>query len=161
MTNRPDSLDNIPSNPLDDDVGIPTAPETIDFEFPLVSESSEEDLRGFGLNMVDDYRDFKREVLTWLATYGKHPEKGEGLSETTLKSTHYKLETVFRWLWKYEEKYTTDFTPQHADRFIDLLNQTDSMIDSTVLHHAKGIKRYFKYTNQPTGRTTSGNPSRN
>ncbi|MDB9233342.1 tyrosine-type recombinase/integrase [Halorubrum ezzemoulense] len=151
MTNRPDPLESIPSNTPDDDGGIPSAPEPVEFDFPLVSERSEEDLKAFGINMVDDYRDFKEEVLTWLATYGKHPEKGEGLAESTLKSTHYKLETVFRWLWKYEEKYTTDFTPEHADRFIDLLNQTDSMIDSTVLHHAKDIKRYFKYTNHVHG----------
>jgi len=151
VTNRPDPLENIPSETPGEDGGIPPAPEPVEFDFPLVSERSEEDLKGFGLDMVDDYRDFKREVLTWLATYGKHPEKGEGLSKTTLKSTHYKLETVFRWLWKYEGKYTTDFMPEHADRFIDLLNQTDSMIDSTVLHHAKDIKRYFKYTNHVHG----------
>lgn len=153
MTNRPDPLDNIPNDLPDDgdDFGIPPAPEPVEFDFPLVSERSEADLEGFGLNMVDDYRDFKEEVLTWLATYGKHPEKGEGLSKTTLKSTHYKLETVFRWLWKYEDKYTTEFTPEHADRFIDLLNQTDSMIDSTVLHHAKDIKRFFKFTNHVYG----------
>jgi hypothetical protein len=47
--------------------------------------------------MVDDYRDFKHELLSWLATYGKNPEKHEGLARSTLESTHYKLETAFRW----------------------------------------------------------------
>lgn len=57
---------------------IPPAPEDYEFEHPLVSRRSEEDLEGFGLNMVDDYRDFKHELLSWLAHYGKNPEKHEG-----------------------------------------------------------------------------------
>lgn len=42
--------------------------------------------------MVDDYHDFKYELLSWLAHYGKNPEKHEGLASSTLESTHYKLE---------------------------------------------------------------------
>jgi site-specific recombinase XerD len=123
----------------------------VEFDFPLVSQRSKDDLGGFGMNMVDDYRDFKRELLSWLANYGKNPEKGEGLAPTTLESTHYKLETAFRWLWKYEGKYTTDFTPDHAEKFIRLLDQSDGMIDSTVLHHAKDLKRYFRFCNHARG----------
>jgi len=95
---------------------LPPAPESVEFDFPLVSERSREDLEAYGLNMVEDYHDFKKEVLSWLATYGKNPEKGEGLAESTLQSTHYKLEIVFRWLWEDEDAYTTALTPDHADR---------------------------------------------
>lgn len=100
MTNTPDPLEGLTQTAAVDE--LPPAPQNIEFDFPLVSERSKEDLEQFGLNMVDDYRDFKEEVLTWLANYGKNPEKGEGLATTTLESTHYKLETVFRWLWSYE-----------------------------------------------------------
>lgn len=103
------------------------------------------------MNMVDDYRDFKSDLLTWLANYGKNPSGREGLARTTLKSTHYKLETVFRWLWDYESQYTTQFTPEHADCFIRVLDQSEGMVDSTVLHHAKDIKRLFTYTNHVRG----------
>ena len=130
---------------------IPPAPDNYEFGYPLVSKRSEEDLKKFGLNMVEDYRDFKRELLSWLATYGKNPEKHEGLAETTLESTHYKLETVFRWLWRYESQYTTRFTPEHANKFIRVLDQSDGMIDSTVLHHAKDIQRYFRFSNYVRG----------
>jgi len=150
VSNRTDPLSHIPDTLSTTNANI-TPPEPIEFDFPLVSQRSEADLKEFDLNMLDDYRDFKREVLSWLATRGKDPEKGDGLSRTTIKSTHYKLETVFRWLWSYEGSYSTNFTPEHADRFIDLLNQTDSMIDSTVLHHAKDIKRFFKFTNHVYG----------
>ncbi|SFR50082.1 Phage integrase family protein [Halogeometricum limi] len=101
--------------------------------------------------MLGDYEDFKEEVLTWFANYGKNPEKGDGLADSTLQSTHYKLETVFRWLWDYEEEYTTDLTPAKAERFIHLLNMSDGMIDSSVLHHVKVIKRFFKYHNHVHG----------
>ncbi|MFO7926517.1 tyrosine-type recombinase/integrase [Natronomonas sp.] len=150
MTYQGDPLDNLPSE-VGEDAGILPAPEPIEFPFPLVSKRTKEDLEKFGVNVAEDYRDFKQEVLTWLATYGKNPEKGEGLADTTLKSTHYKLETVFRWLWDYEERYTTELTPAEADRFIRLLNMSDSMIDSSVLHHLKVIKRYFKYHNHTHG----------
>jgi len=148
--NRDDPLDNLPSS-VGDDQALPLAPDNVEFSFPLVSKRTKEDLEQFGVNMLGDYRDFKQEVLTWLATYGKNPEKGEGLADTTLKSTHYKLETIFRWLWDYEERYTTELTPAEADRFIRLLNMSDSMIDSSVLHHIKVIKRYFKHHNHTHG----------
>jgi integrase len=148
-----------PSDPLDNLGGgdamsgeIPPAPEDYEFTYPLVSRRSEEDLGGFGMNMVDDYRDFKHELLSWLAHYGKHPEKREGLADSTLESTHYKLETAFRWLWQHENQYTTSFTPDHADKFIRVLNQSEGMIDSTVLHHAKDIKRLFKFYNHARGK---------
>jgi integrase len=148
-----------PTDPLDNlgggdtmSGGVPPAPEDYEFTCPLVSQRSKEDLEGFGLNMVDDYRDFKHELLSWLGHYGKNPEKREGLADSTLESTHYKLETVFRWLWRDEGAYTTNFTPTHADRFMRILNQSDGMIDSTVLHHAKDIKRYFKFCNHARGK---------
>lgn len=148
--NKADPLENLGN---DDSLNteIPPAPDNYEFGYPLVSKRSEEDLKKFGLNMVEDYRDFKRELLSWLATYGKNPEKHEGLAETTLESTHYKLETVFRWLWRYEGQYTTSFTPEHANKFIRVLDQSDGMIDSTVLHHAKDIQRYFRFSNYVRG----------
>ncbi len=101
VSNRTDPLSHIPDALSTTSTNI-TPPEPVEFDFPLVSQRSEADLEEFGLNMVDDYREFNREVLSWLATQGKDPEKGDGLSQTTIKSTHYKLETVFRWLWSYE-----------------------------------------------------------
>lgn len=148
--NRTDPLDNLGSG-AGVSAEIPPAPEDYEFEYPLVSERSKSDLREFGLNMVDDYRDFKHELLSWLANYGKNPEKREGLAHSTLESTHYKLETAFRWLWRYEDQYTTKLTPDHADKFIRVLDQSDGMIDSTVLHHAKDIKRYFRFSNHVRG----------
>lgn len=147
--NSTDPLDNLTD--IDPHEDLPRAPEQVEFNFPLVSQRSEKDLGKFGMNMVDDYRDYKEDLLTWLANYGKNPKKGEGLAESTLKSTHYKLETVFRWLWNYEGHYTTEFTPEHADTFIGVLDRSNGMIDSTVLHHAKDIKRLYKYTNHTQG----------
>jgi len=148
--NGDDPLDSIPSN-VEDDESLPPGQDHIEFAFPLVSKRTKEDLEDFGVNMLGDYRDFKQEVLTWLANYGKNPKKGEGLADSTLKSTHYKLETVFRWLWDYDQQYSTDLTPAKAERFIHLLNMSDGMIDSSVLHHVKVVKRFFKYHNHTHG----------
>jgi integrase len=148
--NGDDPLDSIPSN-VEDDQSLPPGEDHIEFAFPLVSKRTKEDLEDFGVNMLGDYRDFKQEVLTWLANYGKNPEKGEGLADSTLKSTHYKLETIFRWLWDYDQQYSTDLTPAKAERFIHLLNMSGGMIDSSVLHHIKVVKRFFKYHNYTHG----------
>ena len=67
VSNRTDPLSHIPDTLSTTNANI-TPPEPIEFDFPLVSQRSEADLEEFGLNMVDDYRDFKREVLSWLAT---------------------------------------------------------------------------------------------
>jgi integrase len=149
--NRHDPLDNL-GNGAGEASDSPPMPDAEEFDFPLVSQRSSDDLEAFGMNMEEDYRDFKSTVLSWLTNYGKDPEAREGLADTTIKSTHYKLETIFRWLWRDEGGYTTEFTPDHADRFIRLYNQSNSVVESTVLHHAKDIKRYFKFCNHAHGK---------
>lgn len=153
MTYQYDPLDDLPAADGTDSTGLPSnpKPETVEIDFPLVSKRSREDLEAFGINIVDDYRDFKKDLLTWLGSYGKNPERAKGLAKSTLQSTHYKLETTFRWLWTDEDCYTTNFTPAHADRFIQLLDRSSGMIDSSVLHTAKAIKRFFKYSNHVRG----------
>lgn len=151
MTNQYDPLDNLPAAGGTDSESFTTTPDPVDLDFPLVSERSREDLESFGVNLVEDYQDFKHDLLTWLGSFEKNPRKAERLASSTLQSTHYKLETVFRWLWDIEEAYTTELTPEHADSFIQLLDRSNGMIDSTVLHHAKAIKRSFKYSNYVHG----------
>jgi len=149
--NSHDPLDNFNESAADP-TDTPPIPSDEAFSFPLVSQRSLEDLSDFGMSMEEDYRDFKHDVLAWLVNYGKDPEGREGLARTTIKSTHYKLETIFRWLWRDEGGYTTDFTPDHADRFIRLFNQSNAVVESTVLHHAKDIKRYFVFCNHARGK---------
>ena len=67
--NRADPLDNLGSG-TDVSAEIPPTHEDYEFKYRLVSERSKRDLQEFGLNMVDDYRDFKHELLSWLANYG-------------------------------------------------------------------------------------------
>ena len=85
MTNRPDPLDNIPNDLPDDgdDFGIPPAPEPVEFDFPLVSERSEADLEGFGLNMVDDAR---RLQVPLHRPRGRGPPVGEPPARRRLRS---------------------------------------------------------------------------
>ncbi len=130
--NQVDPLSNLGSS---DEIGseIPPAPDEYDFEYPLVSKRSKDNLKEFGLNMVDDYRDFKYDLLSWLATYGKNPEKHEGLARTTLESTHHKLETVFRWLWR--TKTNTRLASLRTTR----INSFEYSISRT----AKALKRWL------------------
>ena len=145
--NRADPLDDLGSG---DAVSaeIPPAPEDYESEYPLVSERSKRDIQEFGLNMVDDYQDFEHELLSWLANYGKGPEKHEGRACSNPRTTNSKLPSGGC---GGTEQYTTQFTPDHADKFVRILDQSDGMIDSTVLHHAKDIKRYFRFSNHVRG----------
>lgn len=151
MTNQPDPLDNLTAGGGTPRDGLPSAPEPVELDFPLLSERSREDLEAYGLNMVDDYREFKQEALSWLGSYGKHPENGQGLAQSTLQSTHYKLETVLRWLWEDEDASPTECTPDHAGRSIRLPDRSDGMADSSVLHYGKAVQRLFNYRNHIHG----------
>lgn len=121
--------------------------EPIDPPFPIVSNRNQEELQQFGSLMQEDYLDFKEDLVTWLACVGKNPKKGKGLADSTLTTTHYKLEVVFRWLWRTREEYTTEITPEDADDFMELMVNFSEKSDSSLLAYVKSIKRYFTYLN--------------
>jgi len=73
---------------------------------------------------LEDYRDHRREVLTWLWQSGKTPDEGKGYSESVVENTAYRLSKVYRWIWD-RERYTATISPEHADAFVAELKKKD------------------------------------
>lgn len=121
--------------------------ESPKYDFRIVAQQTESALDTFGPRIDSDYRKFKQDFLKWLSVLGKNPTRRRGYSATTLKTTNYKVDKAYRWLWRTEEKYTLNFTPAHADEMMEELALMSNYTDSTLLTYVKAIKRLFKYKN--------------
>ncbi|WP_142858280.1 tyrosine-type recombinase/integrase [Salinigranum halophilum] len=121
--------------------------ESPDYDFRIVAQQTESALDEFGPRVDADYRKFKQDFLKWLSTLGKNPTRRRGYSATTLKTTNYKVDKAYRWLWRTEGKYSLNFGPTHADEMMEELALMSNYADSTLLTFVKAIKRLFKYKN--------------
>ena len=121
--------------------------ENGEYAFRVVAQQTESSLEQFGPRAEADYRQFKHDLLKWLATFGKNPSHRRGYSNTVLKTTNYKVDKAYRWRWRTHEKYSTHFTPEDADEMMEELALMSNYTDSTLLTYVKAIKRLFKYKN--------------
>lgn len=119
---------------------------------PEVSATTEESLQRFAPIYAEDYEDFKTELLSWLTRRGKKPFKDIGYAYETVKTTHYKIERAYRWKWRETGEYTTTFTPDEAERFIDHLVQKTPLEDREVRDYIKALKRLFRWFNETQGK---------
>lgn len=118
----------------------------IEPDFPVVSEATEDEyLAHYSAHYSDDYCDFKEDFIDWLLNKGKDPERGDGYSHTTAKSTHYRIEQAYRWLWDRHEKYVLEFTLEDATALIEHVRNGTPHPDSVTYHYEKSIMRLFKY----------------
>lgn len=67
---------------------------------------------------VIDYEEHRKQLLTWLLTFGKEPEKVEGYALETVKPRSYRIDQFYRWVWAQERQYTTRVTTNHADEWV-------------------------------------------
>lgn len=121
---------------------------------PLVSQRSAEQLSDRELT---DYREYKRDLLTWLSRVGKHPKQGEGYADSTVRQVSYKLDVFYRWLWAERERYTTHATLEDADAYM----KTVAYSDATASHKEtvqKCLKRLFKFRRYERGETIEWDP---
>ncbi len=79
-----------------------------------------------------DYRNEREQCLEWLLTFGKDPEKAEGYAKTTVSNRAYRMDQFYRWVWEYEDGYTTNPTHEHADEYQRYLAGTDSDVQSDL-----------------------------
>jgi integrase len=114
---------------------------------PAVSKPNYTALERFAPLKTEDYEDFKTDLLTWLKTSGKRPFRGDGYADSTIRTTHYKIEVAYRWLWDTREEYTTNYTPEEAEDYIDDLVRRSPKSDTEIEHHIKALKRLFKWFN--------------
>jgi integrase len=120
----------------------------VEFPMPIVSEQTSETLQQFGELIREDYRQFKRDFLTWLLTEGKDTYRKEGYSEATVKTTHYKIDEAYRWLWEEQEEYTQQFTPGDASSLIEYLARRTPHPDGYTYTFEKSLRRLFRFMRQ-------------
>jgi site-specific recombinase XerD len=108
---------------------------------PLITDPARELLNE---RQLLDYREERRDLLTWLRDLGKNPERGEGYAEGTVYNRAYRIDGFYRWIWEQEGGYTTTVTTAHGDSYCrDLLARdcTDSHRDG----EQKALKSLFKW----------------
>jgi len=104
---------------------------------PLVHDI---DAKNLNHPQINDSRDHRRDVLTWLWQSGKNPDEGKGYSESVVESTAYRLSKIYRWVWE-REGYTASLTHEHADAFVDEMKYKD-WGDENKNQYVKALKRY-------------------
>jgi len=135
--------------------------DDVDLPVPPVSEPNYDALERFAPLKTEDYESFKRDFLTWLATEGKRPFRGDGYADTTIHTTNYKVEMAYRRLWEQNGAYTTSFDPEEGEAFIDTLVTKSPKTDNEVKIFIKSLKRLCNGSTTRKGRTTTGRtPSR-
>ena len=119
--------------------------DTVEIPVPVVAQATEEQLGDFSALISDDYHDFKEDFLTWLLIEGQNPYKREGYSKDTVRTTHYKVEEAYRWLWERDGSFTKEFTPEDATELIEFLVRRSTHPESYIYTFEKSLKRLFKY----------------
>jgi len=113
---------------------------------PIVHDVDREHLNRL---QVEEYRDHRRRVLSWLWANGKGPEEAKGYSEAVVESTAYRLSKMYRWVWE-REGYTATITHDHADSFVEELKTRD-WGDENKNQYVKALKRYFAWRTHEAG----------
>jgi integrase len=126
--------------------------EEIDLPIPPVARDTESALENYSPMIQQDYERFKIDLLRWLLNEGKDTYRREGFAESTVKTTHYKVEEAYRWLWETEGEFTKEITPHRATELLDQLMRNSPHPDSYVHTFEKCIRRLFKYFREQKNR---------
>jgi len=121
-------------------------------QLPPVSKHNREALERFAPIYTDEYEGYKEDFLIWLHQKGKNPFKGDGYAQSTVKTTHYKIEKAYRWKWQQADEFTKTFTPGDAESLIDKLVSETTLKDREVRDYIKAIKRLFRWFSDTGGK---------
>lgn len=135
-----------------------TNDEAITLNVAPVAQQTKDDLSHYPPLHAENYEGFKTDFLKWLLRTGKSPDKGNGYAQQTVRQTHYRIEHVYRWKWEEQGEVTTEFTPDDADKLIDLLKKRTTKSEGEIAKFQKAIKRLFKYFNHTKGRDYDWEP---
>ncbi|WP_440005289.1 tyrosine-type recombinase/integrase [Halomicrococcus sp. SG-WS-1] len=115
---------------------------------PLVPSPSRELLNE---RQLLDYETHREEILQWLLAFGKHPDRAEGYSSSTIENDAYRLDKFYRWVWQHhEDSYTTTITTEHADEYLKQLAYDDTS-NNHKSNCLKALKRLFKWKRHERG----------
>lgn len=125
-------------------------------EIVVVPENSEQFLNQ---RQLEDYRQFREDLIKWVCHLGKDPEKAEGYAYDTSRQRLYKIDRFYRWIWtEQEDGYTLTATTDHADAYSKQL----AYRETSQTHKAgiqKAVKTLFKYFRHEKNREIEWDPA--
>lgn len=126
----------------------------VEFKHPVVSDTTVQLIEAeFSPLVVERFREFKQKLLTWLAVAGKNHQQRDGYALETVKTTHYKIEDIFRWKWKREGEFSITFDTAEAYTYLaSRLASTDDT-DRTYTDYEKAVNRFHEYERTVNGRS--------
>ncbi|WP_225334797.1 tyrosine-type recombinase/integrase [Halomicrobium urmianum] len=130
--------------------------QEVEFGHPVVSETTVQLIEAeFSPLIVERYEGFKEKFLKWMKLVGKNYQKREGYADATVRTTHYKIEDIFRWKWKREGEFSITFDTEEAYTYLAsrLAATTDS--DRTYTDYEKAVKRFHDYERTVNGKDYS------
>lgn len=116
-------------------------------DLPIVTEGAREFLNP---RQLVDYESEREACLRWLLAIGKDPDRGEGYAFGTVKPRSYRMDQFYRWVWEYEDGYTANIKPSHADAWTRHLAQTDYS-STHKTNCQKALKMLFKWRHHEHG----------
>jgi len=105
-----------------------------------------------------DWREFKTDLLEWLATVGKNPEKADGYSDSVVRQMSYQMGLFYRWLWQECGRYTTAVTEDDVSAYMEEITLRD-MSNSGKSSVQKCMKRLLKYREHRLGEEFDWEPA--
>ena len=93
---------------------------------------------------LEDYTEHRVRLISWMQDIGKNPEQGEGYAQDTVNDRAYRLDQFYRFVWDYEDRYTTQITHDHADAWMRELAAGDTSQENKA-SHLKAIKMLFRW----------------
>lgn len=126
--------------------------ENITFDYPLIADETESELKELHGRARQDYETWKRDFLVWLTTEGKKPDRLEGYSPEVVRKTNYHTGQIMRWLWN-NRGYTTQLSPDDADELMKQMGRHSGYSDANLNNFVKTIKRIFSYYNHEKGQS--------
>jgi hypothetical protein len=91
------------------------------------------------------YGNHREDLIRWLATMGKDPEKLEGYAHDTARNYAAILDKFYREYWEQNDGYTTDLTHDDADEYLRELVLSDEYLDSHLHNVQLALKAYFRW----------------
>jgi len=100
---------------------------------------------------LTDYRSDKRDLLDWMFSFGKNPDRPEGDAKSTVSQSIYRVDRLYRWLWAEQDTYTAQITPETADGYVQKSVVRSENSNGWESMCQKCLTRLFKYRNHELG----------
>jgi len=94
---------------------------------------------------VQDYHHHRTQLIRWLDTLGKDPDRADGYAHDTVRRRAHDLDVFYRYVWDHHtDGYSTAITTDHADAYCQQLAYQEHS-DSHRANVQKSLKCYFRW----------------